>query len=557
MKKLFNRLLSMAVASLVLCGAGCGVSSNDVNDIVDNVFANYESMNKTETSEYKNFKNINVESSYLGYGYDVINDPYMDKNAINFSAPILDMQKIENAQLKMAKENSSVVYESEGSTMQQFYEAYAASLNVYGKAGKMFSGGLKADFKGSDSEKSYWYFYKNIYNIKTFNLCMTDSVDKIRELLSDEFKNDLSNMKAEALFNKYGTHMIKEAAMGGRMEISSTYFSDTASSSVDMQAAVNAHIKFLGSASLNTEASASYESALETQDVKSKVRIKQFGGVLVDTHDLESLESNYSKWVESFDESLQNSALCGIVGENSLLGIWELLPESEQARATELKNKFIELSGDSYEQLCNQFKLKNSAAGGDEQEEVEDTSWTKITESLNEICLQDGGKYNPAEKNTDPSNAGHHEGWELAKLNFYGMEKNEDKFKIKNTISFSIKLQLLQDIERLPLDSGITEYRVSNDACNYVYGTNIAETVGKGAYWIRITYSDDTQTQIKQVNCLDGKVKGEYIELLSMEQVDFNKSLKQIEIVFVYELRHGTKTWYHCPDFRCDYVMNF
>lgn len=396
---------------------------------------------------------------------------------------------------------------------------------------------------------------------------MTDSVAKIREFLSDDFKRDLSGMNAESLFDKYGTHMIKEAVMGGRVEISSTYSSESASASSEVQAAVNAHIKFLGS-SINAEAGVSYDSVFNSENIKANTTVRQVGGALVGLNK-DNFRDKQAAWEESFNQSLEYAALCGIVGENSLLGIWELLPESEKTRADELKNKFIELSGNSYSELCNQFKLKDnsSEAGGSGESgaigEYDSGSWgAKITESLKRVSILDGNNYNPEKINTDQSTLDRHEKWELGTLNFYGMEKTQDKFEVIDNDVFSIRFNLLQDTSNLPLSKEISWYFVTNDRVTGVYGTNITSQVGKGAYWIRITYSDDTQTQIKRVNCLSGVEKGQYIEFLSMEQIDFDKTLKKIEKVFVYELQCGAPgflgiAWDYFANFRCDYVMYF
>ncbi len=558
MKKFLVKILSFTiVATLAFYSFGCDFTPSDINNIVDNAFKNYSTMNSTETGEYRNFKSINVTSSYLGYGYDVINEPYMDKNSINFSAPILDMDKIENAQLKMMKENRSVSKEFESSTIQEFYQKYATSLSVYGKVGKMFSGGLKIDFSGSDSEKSYWHFYKKIYDVKTFNIYMVDSINNLRNMLSENFKYDLLNMEASALFDKYGTHLIKEAVMGGRMEISATYSSTSNSSSTALDAAVNAHVKFLGSSSLNAEASASYENALTNQNVQSDVEIKQFGGTLVNTSSIEALSQNYSKWVESFDNSLEYAALSGIVGENSLLGLWELLPEGNEGRANELKNKFIALSGDSYENLCAQFKLKNIEIEGGSG----DASWSKIVKNYKRESISDANKYNPSKINTDQSTLDRHESWKLGELCLYGLSEENNKFVVKNKNDFSIRLHLLENIDSLPLTNEIQWYFVSDDTNSGVMGTNITDKVGKGAYWIRVTYTDDTQTTKSQVNCLAGKTKDEYIEFISVNNLEDDKAIKKIEIVFVYELECGANNflnwWKYFANFRCEYVLNF
>ena len=353
MKKILMVLL-LAIHIVII--SGCNFTSDEINGIVDNVFENYDSLGPTTTGSYSQFKNINVEGSYLGYGYDVINEPYMKKDSINIAAPIIDLTKLQETNLKLVKENSSDTESIEASTMQEFSEKYAAALNVYGKAGKAFSGGLKIDFQGSSNQKSFYYFYKNIYQVKTFNLYLTDSVEQLKQILSEQFKKDLIEMEPENLFNKYGTHLIKEVSMGGRIEVNSTYSSESSGSTAEVKAAVNAHIKFLNS-SINAEMSGSYEAELNKHSIESNVTINQFGGKLIDHHDINSLSSNYTKWVESFDENLSYSALSGIVGENSLVGLWELVPDENQERKNEIEQEFVRLSGDAYEELCSLFKL--------------------------------------------------------------------------------------------------------------------------------------------------------------------------------------------------------
>ena len=354
MKKLWKSIASLSLAFSAFLG-GCNFTPNDVNKVMDNYFKNYKEMSKVENGTYSKFKDINVDSSYLGYGYNVIDDPYIDKNCINLSAPIIDMNKIDDVNLRMIKENQAYVKDYQSSTMEEFYNSFATNINAYGNAGKAFAGGLKLDFSTSSTEKKYYQFYKHVYEIRSFNIYITETTEAIKEILSEPFKKDLLQMNASDLFNKYGTHMIKEAVMGGKIEINSTYSSETTSTNTNVEAAVNAHIKYLKGKSFNVEAGVQYEKALSEQNITEKTEIKQYGGKLVDLHTRESLAENYAQWVESFDNKLEYSALCGVVGEHSLLPIWELLPEGNEARAAELKNTFIELSENVYDELCANF----------------------------------------------------------------------------------------------------------------------------------------------------------------------------------------------------------
>ena len=356
MKSLFKFLGGLM---LLLGITGCSLAGSNSSEPPLKIYE-YDEIKTGEVidGQYSQFVNINVNTSYLGYGYDVINEPYMSKNSINMSAPILDKELIKKASLMLIKENSSEFKSYKASTMEEFAQKYSASLNIYGKYGKCFSGGLKADYKGSNSEKTFYTFYKSVYQLKTFNLYLTNSVEDIREMLSEPFKRDLETMSPGNLFDKYGTHLIREVAMGGRIEISTTYSSSTTGYTNEAEAAVNAHIKYM-TASINAEVGASYSNECQNQGIQEETEIKQFGGILINTSSVEACSANYSKWLQSFDEDLANSALSGIVGENSLIGLWDLLDPNDIARKKELENYFISSADEAYYDLCSLFKLNN------------------------------------------------------------------------------------------------------------------------------------------------------------------------------------------------------
>lgn len=358
MKKVFVFIIFI----MLLFISGCNFSKDDVNDITNNLFTNYGELKNGTVIEgsYDQFKNINIDSSYLGYGYDIINDEYIKKDYINISAPILDMDKIGNAKLKMVKENNAETIEIDSESMEDFVSKYNVSMKVYGKTGKCFSGGLAFDYNGSQHSKTYSHFYKNILNVKTFNLYLTNSLDELKNLLSDEFKNDLLNLHPEALFDKYGTHMLKEVSMGGRIEVSSQYTSNTSGSTDEVKSAVNTHMKALKAASLNTEALASIENTLNKYNIEYYYNVKQIGGALTNINSVSTLDNKYSEWLSSFDNDLNYSALSGIVGENSLVALWDLLPNSNVERREELYLEFKRLSGAAFDELCSNFKINTN-----------------------------------------------------------------------------------------------------------------------------------------------------------------------------------------------------
>lgn len=364
--------ISQFLLSFLLCFAisSCGsLNNNESNhDSGDGNSQNLRLYNYDEISQgqtvdgaYEQFVNINVLSSYLGYGYDVVNDPYMDKDYINMSAPILDTNKIRKAKLRMIKEYKANSYSYEGSDMEEIIDKYSASFNVNigvgsGKS-KVFSGGFKTTFKGSSETKTYLKFYKNVYQVKTFNLYLTDSLSTIQSYLSDDFINDTKTMTAKALFNKYGTHLIREVAMGGRLELNSVWSSTKAGYSDQIESDVNAQIKALSIVDIDAKLSMDYTSKLNAESVKSEIEGIQVGGKLVDISTADTMAKNKTAWLESLNNDLSVSALSGIVGENSLIPLWDLIPDKNQSKREELEQVFVQECEEKYDEICNLYKL--------------------------------------------------------------------------------------------------------------------------------------------------------------------------------------------------------
>lgn len=311
---------------------------------------------QTLTGFYSQFTNIGTEASYLGYGYNVISSPYMDKDYVYIRNPIIDRNKIKTASLMLVKETRSEFKTSTGSSMESFMQNYGASMSVYGNYLKFFSGGIKAEYRGSSDEQMFYSFAKSEYQFRTFDLHLAETDSSLREMLSSNFKYDLLNMPAGELFDTYGTHLICEVAMGGRIEINTTYSSTVTEYSNEVEAAINAHVKYMGS-SVNTEISANYSGELENQNISSDTYVKTLGGPIMNMSTPECVRDNLDVWTNTLDEDLSKSALVGIVGPQSLVPIWDLLGAGNQQRKDELEEFFAEKADDEYESLCSQYKL--------------------------------------------------------------------------------------------------------------------------------------------------------------------------------------------------------
>lgn len=596
----------VGVLLVILCTStlltACEWSPDDANKVIDNALDKLGNGASIEGA-FSQFQNINVASSYLGYGYDVINSPYMNVKYINPTA-ILDSEKLANSKLRLVKINSSDLTSAEGTTMEEFIEECNAKFSLYGKAGKMFSGGISLSFNGSTEAQSYYYFSKSTYSVHKFNIFLTNSVEDLRDMLTEEFRRDLENMSAGFLFAKYGTHMIKEAAMGGRIEVDSVYSSSTATSSMQIQADVNAHIKATSASSVNIESSAEYDRKLQENNISVRTNVHQVGGKLID-NSLNALAENFKVWAASFDEDLDNSVLSGVVGASSLVGLWELLPDNLVERRLELEKTFVELLDEKYEKVCSQFQIDTdksltlSKVGNGEISNVKEIyqigekvqlsatpaegsvfdGWYENDQLVSSdpnysfaiysnrnfvakfvdkdacfvkiqlertLCKLDTG-FNTTLNPDDVENAqNRHNGFEIGEVILSGCLRNSDNTYriVADNISFTYKL--LVDINGIPTVTSEKKHYIYSDTYNgTIIGTNISGTkIGRGAYYAKVVYKDGSTSETGVTNFMDGAEAFAEIplsvDLISQKPLE---SIDRIEIDVFYENNYVWKNW--------------
>lgn len=174
----------------------------------------------------------------------------------------------------------------------------------------------------------------------------------------------------------------------------------------------------------------------------------------------------------------------------------------------------------------------------------------------------DGNNYDYNQPEESATWRSRHNGFELGELYLYGSKKHGSLYGIENQKSFSLKYKIIQNINNLPNDGTVKLLCVENDDANSVMGTNINSRVGKGAYWVRITYNDDVQKEFNKTNFMNNKSNNSYIELISPNNIDSSKTIKKIEVVVVYELFAGAPGflgiwWKEYTNWYCSYTFNF
>ncbi len=188
-------------------------------------------------------------------------------------------------------------------------------------------------------------------------------------------------------------------------------------------------------------------------------------------------------------------------------------------------------------------------------------SWSTIAVTMDRYNCKDDGKYNK----TNPDTAGRiarHDGFEIGTLSLYGCRQvGSSYYKISCIDDFAIRYMVLQDINDLPRN-GCKLAHISNDTASRVLGTNIGSKIGYGAYWVRITYTDDSQEQYNETNILKYASNGTNIDILSAEDLNLSKKVQKIDVVVAYELYAGAPGfldiwWHEYTNWRCEYTYEF
>jgi hypothetical protein len=249
-----------------------------------------------------------------------------------------------------------------------------------------FSLSVKNNYNEEHYRSNYRAFctIQNVIKLWKLTLPYTDFA-KLKSMLTAEAQNDIANLPAETLFNKYGTHFLAELIIGARADYNTCVTKCTATSTIKNNFSVCAEASFKkksGSGSFNmvTDEQLQCFESNSFQNLKVSGGRSEYGSYIFQT-------GNYDRWIESIN-NIENLTISDFT-DNSLIPIWELC--ADDTRKYELSSAF-----DSY---ADQFELPSLVddAINDFYFEVADYSvvtpepgWEMINVDLNRDA---GGKY--------------------------------------------------------------------------------------------------------------------------------------------------------------------
>lgn len=339
---------------------------------------------------FREFDEINTKNSFLGYGIDIINASAITSKNVLMTYPIFDMDKLMNENLLKSNEHYNSFESIEAMTIEEFSRNMSTSnsitsganvsakgniLGIGASASASLSSGLTTSFtKTSDLVESQ-YFLEIIAENQSYWLILQTSEQKYKDLLSEEFKEDLYNVSITPaqLFAKYGTHMLTSVAMGGNICMYYTMYSYNKNVSASKYAEVSSTLKTnveaayggysAGAGTENSFNSAfTYETLAHNYGIQIDKKIVSAGGGSFGINNETTLYENYYDWQKSLDTY---PVVIGIKDTNSLYPIWNLLDlniEGAAERYNELYNYFQSYGAESYNTLCETYSITPSVA---------------------------------------------------------------------------------------------------------------------------------------------------------------------------------------------------
>lgn len=244
----------------------------------------------------------------------------------------------------------------------------------------------------SSSAHVYYGNYNCKYELIINNDDLSPEVLKNNNGYSKTFYNSLSTLSENNdydsyvdFFEKFGTHILSDALMGGKLEMTAIYCSSSYSYSKkqiqelksNFETAVN---NFKVNNSMNSSVSSTYNISEMTDYYM--IKANSTGGNSTYLIDFElnknnkTATSNYKEWASTLTD-YSRSGVIG-VGGNGLVPVWDILPEEYSHLKENMKSMFKKYTNNTYKYTDD---IYNSLDTGEVPKQLVRDSQVKITDS--------------------------------------------------------------------------------------------------------------------------------------------------------------------------------
>ncbi len=280
----------------------------------------------------------------LGYGYDATS-VFFDGTS-DTKGQVVDIQKI------VAADPARIIPNAGNSTNYRCYTSASAvnlaqtiSLSTTDSAHidiskpLKFTGEIKQSFGlGQNiaySTKNSFAYYD--FDVIDQSYTINHGVDSLKKYLTTQFLADVQNYPASYIISRYGTHVLGQVVLGGKLKLLYKSFVNSTNIDGSLKAGLAASIL---KSTINKSIDFSYNASLATNNSSQSVFIKTIGGGFTTfttgtTSDYSTLPSfNYNTWLASIPTERV------LIGCNAtyLIPIYELI--SDPAKKAEITTAF-------------------------------------------------------------------------------------------------------------------------------------------------------------------------------------------------------------------------
>jgi hypothetical protein len=270
-------------------------------------------------------------AGYLGYGYNVLDRRFYNSDDISSNTPVLDARGLAKAGLiRRRRVPSSEARQIAGSTKREYQQDLGTSVGAKGSSG-LFKGSFEASFNTGQSVSTSESFVKTVITIgliKEYVDFSDASVEDLGKYATPTFRRDIDNSQVspDSLFNMYGTHVLLNIKLGGRMELNYKVKNVNRMSQQDLKASANAaygSVSGSASVSLSKDAKQLYENSHFTAFLYG-------GDSTANITSIENAQTAYTSWSGSLTsnnpvlEFVDTGDAAGLSNPRCMLPIWLL-----------------------------------------------------------------------------------------------------------------------------------------------------------------------------------------------------------------------------------------
>lgn len=297
---------------------------------------------------------------YLGYGYNVITKRYYNSLDISLGAPILSREPTGDVphltfrvdtRTHIETTNIAALCAAEYSKKVSTHAGLSVGIGA-------FKAGFNMAFTNASKVSTSKSFATRRHELTLKRECFDKiTTEKLRaHYLSDSFRCDVNDpgISAEKLFTKYGTHLLLDIRLGGRMELDFMHEQSGNETEFSLETSLEAsYMAVSGDTSIEIQ-----QSAKKFFESSSFHCVLIGGSASTDVSTFEKARDSYGKWVASLDPNESTNTSLAFIGTGSLdnptsvLPVWTLA--DDQKRQDSLREGFLQLlkvNGDYFKNL--------------------------------------------------------------------------------------------------------------------------------------------------------------------------------------------------------------